>query len=142
MPGTGKSLLISVISIIVTGRPIEVITGAKDSDEWRKRITSTLLEAPSMVVLDNLSDRVDNSHLAAALTASSWGDRELGASRNVRIPINCTWIASGNNLMLSQEIARRTILCRIDAGVPRPWLRKPEQFKHPQPYTMGHRQQR
>ena len=131
MPGTGKSLLLGAISRVVTGRAAEVVTGAKDTDEWRKRLTAVLLEAPSLITFDNLTDRVDNSHLAAALTAMTWSDRELGASRNLTLPINCTWLASGNNLQLSNEIARRTVLCRIDAGMSRPWQRTPETFKHP-----------
>ena len=130
MAGTGKSLLMNCISYIVTGRPAEVITGARDEDEWRKRITAVLMKAPTIVCFDNLEGVLNNQHLAAALTSLHWSDRELGQSRVLDIPINCTWIASGNNLSMDSQIARRSIMIRLDTGRPKPWERPQNSFKH------------
>ena len=46
----------------------------------------------------------------------------------VRAIVRMTWIATGNNPALSNEIARRTVRIRLDGKVDRPWLR--EGFKH------------
>jgi hypothetical protein len=101
---------------------------AGDDDEWRKRVTSTLMSAPSHILLDNLNRTLDSGALAAALTARTWEDRLLGASANVRLPVSCVWLATANNPTLSSEIARRCVRIRIDPRIDRPWLR--EDFKH------------
>ena len=48
----------------------------------------------------------------------------------VRVPVRCTWIATGNNPSLSGEMVRRSVRIRLDAKTDRPWLRDPGQFRH------------
>ena len=126
--GTGKGLLADVVVNITTGSAPAVMTEARGTEEWRKRITSTLLSAPTITLIDNVQRPLDAAALAAVLTAEVWEDRELGASRMVRLPVRTCWIATGNNVTLSGELARRTIRTRMDAAVERPWERKG--FKH------------
>src|SRR5262249_39914663 len=66
---------------------------------------------------------------AAALTATSWTDRFLGSSRLLEAPVRTVWLATGNNVRLSDELARRTIWVRLDSGRARPWERSG--FRHP-----------
>jgi len=47
----------------------------------------------------------------------------------VRVPVRMTWIATGNNPALSNEMVRRTIRIRLDSKIDRPWLR--DGFRHP-----------
>ena len=54
-PGTGATLLVNVISLITTGRLPAPITEASDDDEWRKRLTAYLLQAPTLVLIDNIN---------------------------------------------------------------------------------------
>ena len=51
------------------------------------------------------------------LTATQWRGRRLGKSEIVDVPNDATWVATGNNVELSDEIARRTIPIRLDPGV-------------------------
>ncbi len=128
-PGTGATLMVDAIAIVTTGHSASIMTEGKDEEEWRKRITAKLREAPLMVVIDNLRRPLDAAPVAAALTAPYWEDRILGRSDIVRIPVRCAWIATGNNPRLSNEIARRAIRIRLDAHMDRPWQR--EGFHHP-----------
>lgn len=105
------------------------MTEGRDEDEWRKRITSKLLSGSSIILIDNLRRRLESPAMSAAITASIWEDRRLGSTEMVHIPVQCTWVATGNNPALSGEIARRTVRIRLDAKVDRPWLRK--DFRHP-----------
>ena len=130
-PGTGGSLLAEVITYVATGRTAAVMTEARGEEEWRKRITSTLMDGRAVVLIDNLRNRLDSAALSAAITAPIWQDRVLGVSQNVRLPVECTWIATGNNPSLSTEMMRRTVRIRMDARIDHPWLRKTELFKHP-----------
>jgi putative DNA primase/helicase len=84
--GTGKTLLASAISLISTGRDAQTIPDAGNEEEWRKRITAILLDAPTFILLDNLNRTPDSSALAAALTTRSWKDRLLGYSKTVNLP--------------------------------------------------------
>ncbi len=122
-PGTGKSLLADAISIPATGRPAAVMTEGRDEDEWRKRITSILIAAPTYVLIDNVRRKLDSASLSAALTSTVWQDRILGRSELTKLPAKAVWLATGNNPALTTEIARRTVRIRLDAKMARPWRR-------------------
>ncbi len=141
MPGTGKGLLADVISLVVTGRPMEVMTEAKDDEELRKRITALLLAGGPFGLFDNAVRRVSAAPLATLLTTERWKDRILGASRMVSLPVLTTWIVTGNNLEFSRELARRAVWIRMDAKVAAPYLRTG--FKHDRlaAWTTAHRGQ-
>lgn len=128
-PGTGKSLLASVCTLPFSISGTSVMTAGRDDDEWRKRITAKLMTGTSHVLIDNIKTKLFSGDLAAALTALIWEDRMLGQTLMIRLPVRCTWVATGNNLSFSDEIARRTVWIRLDAKMERPWQRK--NFRHP-----------
>jgi putative DNA primase/helicase len=103
----------------------------KSEEEWRKRITSTLMAGASAVLLDNLSGSLDSASLASALTTGVWRDRILGESREVTLPVRNAWAATGNNLDLAPEQVRRAVPIFLDPGKTRPADRKREDFRHP-----------
>jgi hypothetical protein len=140
-PGSGASLLLETIGVLVRGSAPSLLTEARDEDEWRKRITSTLLGAPEIVIIDNLRRPLDSAALSAVLTARTWEDRRLGSSSNVSLPVRCVWAATGNNPAVSSEIARRSVSIRIDSKTERPWERT--KFRHPDltAWTLEHRAQ-
>jgi hypothetical protein len=128
-PGTGGTLLVNAIGIVATGAAPPATTEGRDEDEWRKRLTAKLVSGAEVFHLDNVRRRLDTSQLASVLTADVWEDRTLGHSEVVRIPVRCLFLATGNNVALSGEIARRTVSIRLDARSDRPWLRNG--FRHP-----------
>ena len=127
--GTGKTLLAEVIALILTGRPAELITPMDEPEELRKQITSMLMESPPLVIIDNVTSTVDWPALAKVITSDVHRDRVLGKSQSVIMPVRCSWIATGNNLQLGGDIARRCFWIRMDAGMPDPFRRSG--FKHP-----------
>lgn len=128
-PGSGKGLLADCCSVVATGREAGKGPEPRDTEETRKFITSVLVAGASMVVLDNITGRVDSAPLARVLTAEIWEDRLLGVSRQVR-PLNrAVWVATGNQVSLSRELARRTLWIRLEPDVERPELRTG--FRHP-----------
>jgi len=128
-PGSGASLLVEAASHVARGAPAIMLTEGHDEDEWRKRVTATLLGGPEMVSIDNVRRRLESAAFSAALTCAAWSDRRLGASETVTVPVRCAWVATGNNPAVSAEIARRCVSIRIDARVERPWERSG--FRHP-----------
>ena len=79
--GTGKGLLVDAIALLTTGRTIEVATESTSDEEIRKRLTALFLSGAPFALVDNATHRIDSPVLAAALTATRWTDRILGASR-------------------------------------------------------------
>lgn len=129
--GTGKGLLNKVLTIPFAPEGTAVMTAPTDPEEWCKKITSTLLEAPSHVLIDNIKGRVDSADLEAVLTNESWKDRFLGTMDNVTVPVQCTWLATANNAEFSPDLVRRTVWIRLDAGMERPDTRPVSDFIHP-----------
>jgi len=127
--GTGKSLLQSVIGLVASGHDPVIITAPTNSDEWRKKITATLMSGASLISIDNVAGTLDSGELAAALTAPIWSDRILGHSEMIKIPQHATWIANGNNVRLGGDLPRRCYWIRLDAHTSRPWQR--DHFLHP-----------
>ncbi len=127
-PGSGKSLLADVLTSPFAGRAVSTVTEARDDDEWRKRLTAQLRERRAVIILDNLVRPLDSGALASALTTATWEDRVLGKNETIRVPVRCVWVATGNNVRLSTELARRFVRIRIDPRMDRPFQR--DGFRH------------
>ena len=121
--GVGKGLLADVLALILTGRRFPVMSYTADKEELRKKITSLAIEGERLVLLDNLAGAVGNDVLDMALTADRWKDRVLGANRVYDGPLNVCWYATGNNIQLHADTARRCSHCRLETGEERPELR-------------------
>lgn len=132
--GSGKGLLANLVNIIAAGAPASSRTIPSTDDEIRKMLTAELKTGRPVVLLDNVDPLkpLNSSSLASATTATTWTDRNLGASEMVELPIRVVWLLTGNNVSLSGEITRRCVRVRIDAGVRFPWRRDPRKFRHPQ----------
>ena len=63
------------------------------------------------------------------LTATSWEDRLLGVNRIVRAPLYVTWFATGNNVAIAADTARRVCHIRLESPEERPENRSG--FRHP-----------
>jgi phage/plasmid primase-like uncharacterized protein len=122
--GSGKSLLTDVTALVLTGRPASVASYGRDPEETEKRLSSLLLAGPAMVALDNIERPLDGEALCSMLSQATYTFRPLGASRVMTVPTNTLIVATGNNLAVRGDLVRRTLLCRIDAGVKRPEFRE------------------
>lgn len=128
--GSGKSLAADSVGVIHTGRQLPRTTAAGDDDEFRKRITATLLAGEPLVLLDNINGVLGCASLDALLTSTTWTDRILGTSAmTAKLPAKAIWIATGNNLQFAADTARRTLRIRLQS-----LLEQPEErtgFRHP-----------
>lgn len=94
-----------------------------DDDEFRKRITAQAIAGRPVFFLDNVTRPLNSAVLSSAITAATWTDRILGKSLEVSIPNRMIWVVTGNNVVLSGELARRCVRIRIDPNTDQPWLR-------------------
>lgn len=120
--GAGATLLTDTLLYPSVGTDIAKMSTVNDDDEWRKSITSTLLDGPTATVIDNARS-LTSPVLAKVLTDTTWQARILGVSRNAMLKVECTWVATGINPELHQEVMRRIVPIRLDPKVEQPWMR-------------------
>ncbi|MCC6427956.1 MAG: bifunctional DNA primase/polymerase [Phycisphaerales bacterium] len=121
--GAGKTLLCSVIGSISTGQPVPVTSYTKNQEELRKAITSTVMAAHRLVLLDNLEGTLGCATLDRALTSTRWRDRILGGNQMADLPMLTTFLASGNNTVLKADAPRRVVVIRLESSEERPETR-------------------
>jgi hypothetical protein len=132
--GNGKSLLAKVCFGVLNGRvPPTVSLTEQDEDEADKRLTSILVQAEDVVFFDNVptGTTLRSGALARALTTPYWQGRIIRTSESPTVPVRCTWVATGNNLTMNDEIARRSYLVELTSTMERPDLRPASDFHHP-----------
>jgi hypothetical protein len=127
--GAGKGLLVQTISRITLGRDMPVSSYCHDTEEMRKKITAIAIAGDSLVLLDNLEGSFGNDALDRALTCMTWRDRILGSSEQVELPLLPIWFATGNNVIVGADTARRIIPMRLDVLEEKPENRS--DFKYP-----------
>ena len=127
--GTGKTLLANLACLLSDGSAARAMAMPRSDEELEKRITALLIAGHGTVLIDNIDKKLSGGSMAAALTTTTWRGRVLGKSEMLDIPNNATWLATGNNVEVSDEVARRIALIRLDSGVERPEERIG--FSHP-----------
>jgi len=138
---SGKGLLADVVSIVATGEPASILTAPGNDEEWRKEITSILMKGSTIIAIDNLPGRLQSSKLDAVLTADWWADRLLGGNTMVRVRQRAVWLATGNNIKVGGDLARRCYRIRIDPKMSKPWTRAGFKYEDLATHCSEHRSQ-
>jgi hypothetical protein len=126
--GTGKSLLVDVVSMIISGRPAVMTTYPRSDEEMQKQIFASLLAGRQFITFDNLEGKLGSPALASVLTSNFYENRVLGISKVVVVPNLATWVVTGNNIQPAGDIPRRCCPVRLDARMSTPSLGRT--FKH------------
>ena len=129
VPGAGKGLLLGVVALVATGREFGVAPYSDDDAEMAKVITAVAQAGTPAVLIDNVAGRLGGPSLDAALTATTWEGRLLGKNERPRLPLLAVWYATGNNIILGADTARRTCHIRLESKEERPEERTG--FQHP-----------
>jgi putative DNA primase/helicase len=119
-PGTGKSLLADVVSVVAIGRPGAVLALGADEAETEKRLYAALLAGDQMIVLDNLEAPLRGAVVCQVVTQPAVRFRPLGGSGMVTVPTNAMVIVTGNNVDLRGDVIRRAMPIHLDAECERP----------------------
>jgi len=121
--GTGKSMLVDLSSLIATGREAGVVSAAKTDDEFEKKLGAMLLAGDPVISIDNIDREFGGELMCSVLTQTIVKIRILGKSETSELPSSALITANGNNLTIVGDLARRTLLCRLDAECESPHLR-------------------
>lgn len=123
-PGTGKSYLADISSVISTGERCAVIAMSPDVNETEKRLIAAALSGQQIIAIDNVSEIMAGDFLNQVTERPLLKIRPLGTSTDIRIPNTFTLFANGNNLSAPADMVRRTLICRLDANVENPEARE------------------
>ena len=122
-PGTGKSYLVDIISMIATGRVCPVICASKSDEETQKVIGSILLSGTPIVSLDNCEHDLGGDLLCQLNERPVLKIRVLGRSELPDCECRTAIFATGNNIVFKRDMSRRALTCNLEALVERPELR-------------------
>jgi hypothetical protein len=123
-PGTGKSYLVDVISVVSTGQFCPVITTSKNAEETEKRIGSILLSGIPIVSLDNCVHDLGGELLCQLTERPVIRIRILGRSEMPPCECHTAVFATGNNITFKGDMVRRGLVCNLEALDERPELRE------------------
>jgi len=127
VPGSGSGYLKDACSIIFSGQKTSSMTYTSDQNELRKTLTSVISEDQKTICFDNIPEALDSDVLANAIT-DRFQARLLGGNRTVDIEPRMVWILTANNIKMSPELVRRSVVLKLDSGLSDPEART--DFKH------------
>ena len=137
--GTGKTLAVDVIHKLATGRlagkfTMPVDRKGIDEAELRKILASVVQSAAASTTLDNIEPpaHLGGSALAHAVTTGIFEGRRMGTDKAFRVPWETVLFATGNNVSVSPDVYRRTLLIRLTSPYEKPQLRPRDSYVHPE----------
>lgn len=128
--GPGKTFVAQTMAAVAYGRLLPCTTYTSDQDEQRKLLLGIALAGKRAVFFDNVSAREElgGAVLSAAVTSDTISNRTLGTMGVPDVPWGAVVIATGINLRVSREGARRVLYTRLSSPCANPADRK---FKVP-----------
>lgn len=118
--GSGKTLQCDVCHLIATGR-VPAHANWPTADEDQEKLLSTYANAsPPGIVLDNVKGVLGGSALEQTLTSESVEFRQLGGLSLRTLPWRSVVMISGNNVAVTDDMVRRTLMTRIESPLENP----------------------
>lgn len=132
MPGTGKTLMASIVNLIAYGHATLHPWPNGNEEEIKKIFTSVLIAGDPVLVFDNLPNGypIKSPAVSQFTTSDDYADRRLGESERLKLKNRTRLVFTGNNVSLASDNARRTLVCELQLDVERPQDRQIE-FEHP-----------
>lgn len=128
--GSGKTLQSDAISLIATGRTSAKMAYPMHDEELEKVLGAYALRGASLINFDNVNRLFGGGPLDRCLTAEDTVElRILGKSEIPTLRWRAVIVATGNNLALAGDTARRVLVARLESPLENPESR--EDFRHP-----------
>lgn len=142
-PGTGKTLMLDVVSLLATGQ-VAPRTEWAENEEMGKVLGSAALEGASLLAFDNLSNKIPfgGAALEMVLTCSGqYKPRILGRSETPTLPWRAVILGTGNNILIAGDTRRRVLLCRQQTELEKPEERDGFKYPHLKRHVLAHRKE-
>ena len=127
MPGTGKGLIVRALVRLAFDTAPVFITWGGSSEEFEKRLAALLLQTPGVLSIDNANGMQIKGDLLESIITEGCADiRPLGYSKIIKVRNRSFVTLTGNNLIITGDMARRSLSIDI---IPR--SADPERDRYP-----------
>ncbi len=138
--GTGKTTLIIMLIMAISGLRPAAAAWSSDENERRKALLSYFMAGLAYILWDNIprGTQISCPHIERSCTTALYADRKLGFTEAIIVAAATIHIFTGNNIGPKGDLASRDLHIRLDVDRPDPENRP---FKHPDPigWTEDHR---
>jgi hypothetical protein len=123
--GSGKSYLFDIVASVAIGQLMPVKAAGRNEEETEKRLGAALIAGQPLVSIDNVNGELGGDFICQAVERPTVDVRVLGRSELVRVEARgMSMFATGNNIVITGDLGRRTITTKLDPRVERPELRE------------------
>jgi putative DNA primase/helicase len=114
MPGTGKGKIVrSLVRLAFDTEPVAITWGGS-SEEFEKRLAALLLQTPGVLSIDNANGMQIKGDLLESIITEGCADiRPLGHSKIVKVRNRSLVTLTGNNPLITGDMARRALSIEI-----------------------------
>lgn len=131
--GSGKTLQADAVSAVALGRSAARKSYPTEEEELGKVLASYAVAGARLILFDNVTREFGGGEIDQAITARDTVElRVLGRTEVKRLPWSAVLLASGNNIVLSEDTVRRVLIARLESPDENPEDRTG--FKHPHLY--------
>ena len=109
--GTGKTTCARLAGICYGAVAAE--SAPAEECEWQKKLLSAVIAGRRLLLLDNLKGLLNSPSLEAYTTSSRYGGRILGVSREFEGEACATVLITGNRLIISPDMRRRSLMVEL-----------------------------
>lgn len=114
MAGTGKGLLLRSAAQLAFGTAPTILTWGGSAEEFEKRLASVMLQMPAVLNIDNANGMMVAGDLLESLITEGAADiRPLGRSETIKVRNRSFICLTGNNPIITGDMARRTIVLDV-----------------------------
>ncbi len=122
-PRSGKTKIADAATRAMLGHKPTTIY-YRNEEEFGKTLLPLLLHQDRVVLIDNIAQPFRSSKFAPLITNNHLTDRWLGRSEDITLYNRAVFFATGNNLLITGDLAWRSLLVAIDANVEHPENRR------------------
>jgi hypothetical protein len=110
MPGTGKGLIVRALVRLAFDTAPVFITWGGSGEEFEKRLAALLLQTPGVLSIDNANGMQIKGDLLESIITEGCADiRPLGYSKIVKVRNRSFTTLTGNNPIITGDMARRSL---------------------------------
>jgi hypothetical protein len=121
MAGTGKGKLGGALTELAFATAPAKVTWGGSPEEFEKRLAALLLQTPSAILIDNVNGRMIKGDLLESIITEGYADiRPLGHSEIIRVYNRAFLMLTGNNPIITGDMARRALPIDVEPKSPDP----------------------
>jgi len=124
-PGTGKSYLIFLVGCLILGHAVPALAVSSRKEELDTSVTAHIRQAHPLLNMDNVPWEVRSSLLNQLVSEILVEVRPFNQNETTElVPYRGTPYINGNNLTITEDMIRRSVMCHLDSRMEHPEKKK------------------